>query len=82
MARRSNLRPSEYPTKEIAMRVPLFLFDSERWDWFAAGDEEIAKPTPRSAPNDNSVERILFELGLVFAIPLASATLIGIIFGA
>ena len=64
------------------MRFIRSLSDAERWQWFAAGDETVAKPLPRSAPNDNSAQRLLFEIGLTFAIPLALAALIGIIFGA
>ena len=64
------------------MRIVRLLSDPERWQWFAAGDETVTKPLARSAPNDNSAQRLLFEIGLTFAIPLGLAALIGIIFGA
>ncbi|HEY4940423.1 MAG TPA: hypothetical protein VII56_03270 [Rhizomicrobium sp.] len=59
-----------------------FLSDSNRWDWFAAGDETVAKPAPRSAQNDNSTQQLLFEIGLTLAIPLALAASLALIFGA
>lgn len=55
--------------------------DPERWDWFAAGDPDVAPRATRSLPNDNSARQLLFETGLVLLVPLAFAALIEIILG-
>ncbi len=56
--------------------------DPERWDWFAAGDPDVAPSVLRSSRADNSPRQLLFETGLALFIPLAFAALIEIIFGA
>ena len=59
--------------------------DPDRWEWFAAGDESVASATHirgRASNDDNSSEQLLWQAGLVIAIPLAIAALIQIIFAA
>jgi hypothetical protein len=55
--------------------------NQERWDWFAAGDPEVAPRIVYSYPHDNSAYQLLFEAGLVFLVPLVLATLIELILG-
>ncbi len=62
------------------MGLVRYLSDSRRWEWFAAGDESVA-PLARSAPHDNTPGRLIFEIGLVFAVPLALAALASAAFG-
>lgn len=58
-------------------------FDSRRWDWYAQGETDaVRKKIRRASQVDNSVQRILFETGLILFVPLALAALIEIIFGA
>ena len=55
---------------------------TERWEWFAGGDPQVA---PRVLPvhqSNNSAHRIMFEIGLIFLVPLALATIIGVVFSA
>ncbi|MEI9996702.1 MAG: hypothetical protein WDM91_19040 [Rhizomicrobium sp.] len=56
------------------------LSDSERWAWFA-GETDVALP-PRAASSGNDAGRVFFEMGLVFAVPLALAALFSAAFGA
>ena len=53
-------------------------FDSLRWEWFAAGDPDVAPTAPVSS-DDNSAHHVLFEVGLFLLIPLGLAALIEII---
>jgi hypothetical protein len=62
------------------MRFFTTLSDPDRWQWFAAGDESVA-PLARSTSTDNSPQRLLWEVGLVFAVPLALAALCSVLFG-
>jgi hypothetical protein len=55
--------------------------DPGRWDWFAAGDTAVA-PLARSAPNNNSPQQLIWEIGLVLAAPLVAAALFSAYFGA
>lgn len=58
------------------MRVFRFLSDPERWAWFAAGDEPVTRPLSRSvATDDNSPDRIVWEIGRIIAAALALAVL-------
>ncbi|HTP78248.1 MAG TPA: hypothetical protein VMJ73_14875 [Rhizomicrobium sp.] len=60
---------------------PFHWIDHERWDWFAAGDPDLAPKVRPSPPDENSAQQILFETGLALLIPLALAALIEIILG-
>jgi hypothetical protein len=54
-------------------------FEVNRWDWYARGDETVVRRTARgtkSGPEDNSSERVLWECGLVIAVPLAIAAFV------
>ena len=51
---------------------------SERWEWFASGDPQVAPRIVPSPLHQNSAGQILFEAGLLFLVPLAMATAIGI----
>jgi hypothetical protein len=62
------------------MRFIGFVSNTERWNWFAAGDGEVIS-TRRAASERNAPVRVLFEIGLVLAVPLAAATAICIAFG-
>lgn len=57
------------------------LAKSERWEWFACGDPLVAPRVLPSPLSNNSARQILFEAGLLFLIPLATATAIGIVLG-
>ncbi len=63
------------------MRLIRYCSDPIRWEWFAAGDAAIAPPA-RSAPNNNSPQQLIWEIGLVLAAPLAAAALVSLYFGA
>ena len=57
-------------------------FDPERWAWFAAGDDSAPSRISFNSPSqDNSPTRILWEVGWVFAIPLAFAALVQLVLG-
>ncbi len=62
------------------MRFPTYLSDPDRWSWFAAGDDTMA-PLARSTSRNNSPQHLIFEMGLVFAVPLMLAALFSILFG-
>jgi hypothetical protein len=66
---------------EPSMHLVRYWSDPARWEWFAAGDTTIAPPA-RSAPNDNSSQRLIWEIGLLLAAPLAAAALFSVYFGA
>lgn len=52
-----------------------FLTDSARWNWYGAGDETIA-PRAAAVPSElNATDRVFWEMGLVFAIPLLIAVM-------
>ncbi len=56
------------------------LSEHERWQWFAAG-ETAGAAYPRSHPAGNEPERVLFEIGLIFALPLALAAFVTLMLG-
>jgi hypothetical protein len=47
--------------------------DVERWNWYAAGDETVAPRAVVVSVGANATGRVFFEMGLVFAVPLALA---------
>lgn len=63
------------------MRVLGHWFDSERWEWFAAGDPEVASKAAPSHTEKNSPQTLLFQSGLTLFVPLALAALIQAILG-
>lgn len=63
------------------MSAPNGWFDHARWEWFAAGDPDADFKVARKTSDENSAQRVLFEIGIFLAIPLALAALIEIIFG-
>jgi hypothetical protein len=52
-----------------------------RWEWFAAGDPLVAPRIVPSPVHNNSAQRLLFEAGLLFLVPLAIAALLQIFLG-
>lgn len=54
----------------------------ERWEWFAGGDPQVAPRVLPARRSSNSAHRIMFEIGLIFLVPLALAAVIGVAFGA
>lgn len=60
---------------------PFHWADDERWDWFAAGDPDVASKAERKPVDANSAVQVLFETGLIFLVPLALAALIEIVLG-
>ena len=52
-----------------------YLADTERWDWYAAGDQTIAPRAVAAPAEPNSADRVFWEMGLVFVIPLLIAVL-------
>ena len=62
-----------------------FSTDSDRWKWFAAGDDSLDRPAAsaiRHSPEDSSPVRVLWEVGLIVVIPLVFAALIQLVFAA
>jgi hypothetical protein len=55
---------------------------SERWEWFAGGDPQVAPRIVPARQSSNSAHRVMFEIGLSFLVPLALATVIGVVFSA
>ena len=53
--------------------------NQERWEWFAAGDPEVAPRIAQASSDKNSAQRLLFETGLVLLIPLVLATVIELV---
>ena len=53
--------------------------DAERWEWYAAGDKAVAPPARAPHVDDNSAPRLAWEIGWVFAIPLAIAALVSLL---
>jgi hypothetical protein len=47
-----------------------------RWEWFASGDPRVAPRVVPSPAHNNSAQRLLFEAGLLFLVPLALAALL------
>jgi hypothetical protein len=54
---------------------------SERWEWFASGDPQVAPRVVPSPAHNNSAGRLLFETGLLFLVPLALAAAIQFVLG-
>jgi hypothetical protein len=52
-----------------------------RWEWFAAGDPLVAPRIVPSPVHNNSAQRLLFEAGLLFVVPLAIAAFLQVILG-
>lgn len=63
------------------MRALAILADAERWRWFAAGDQSLARPLPRSSGHDNSPTHVVWLIGLTMAVPLALAVGVSELFG-
>ncbi len=56
--------------------------DTERWEWFAAGDPAVASTkVARSTSAKNSARQLLFESGIVLVVPLAVAAVLEIVLG-
>ncbi len=55
--------------------------ESERWQWYAAGDETLANPTAAHPTDANVPERVVWEMGLAIAIPLVLAVVAGVVLG-
>lgn len=55
--------------------------DPDRWTWFAAGEPGVAPPA-RSRPGNNTPQQVIWEIGLVIAVPLALAALFAVLRGA
>ena len=49
------------------------LSDAERWEWYAAGDKTVAPRAVSRHVTANEPEVVLWEMGLVFAVPLVVA---------
>ena len=60
---------------------PFHWADHERWDWFGAGDPDVAPKAARKPVDANSAVQVWFETGLIFLVPLALAALIEIVLG-
>jgi hypothetical protein len=60
------------------IRLP---YDPDRWTWFAAGDETLVPKRARSEPQNNSPDRLAWEIGLVLAAPLAFAAIVTVWLG-
>jgi hypothetical protein len=54
----------------------------ERWEWFAGGDPQVATRVLPARQSANAAHRVMFEIGLSFLVPLALATVIGVVLGA
>ena len=52
-----------------------FFTDVERWNWYGAGDETVAPRLVPKAATVNATDRVFWEIGLVFAVPLVLAVL-------
>ena len=61
------------------MRLTLSI-NQERWEWFAAGDPEVAPGISRASHYKNSAQQVLFETAFVILVPLLLATMIGLVF--
>ncbi len=62
------------------MENSLPVSSADRWAWYGAGDTSVA---PRARPRawaDAGPDRVTFEIGLAFAVPLALAAIAGVIF--
>lgn len=64
------------------MRYLVTWSDPKRWDWYAEGETDAVRNIRRASQADNSVQRVLFETGLILLIPLALAALAQIVLGA
>jgi len=51
------------------------LLKAETWNWYAAGDETVAPRVLPTATAANATDRVFWEMGLVFAVPLLLAVL-------
>lgn len=56
--------------------------DPRRWDWYAQGETNAVRKIRHASQAENSVQRVLFEIGLILIIPLALAALAQIVLGA
>ena len=56
--------------------------DPRRWDWYAQGATNAVRKIRHASQDENSVQRVLFEIGLIFLVPLALAALAQIVLGA
>jgi hypothetical protein len=54
---------------------------ADRWSWSVAGDGIMAPPAAPSPAKNNSVQQLIFEIGLAIAVPLALAALFSILVG-
>lgn len=52
-----------------------------RWEWFASGDPRVAPRVVPSPAHNNSAQRLMFEAGLLFLVPLALAALLQVFLG-
>jgi hypothetical protein len=57
--------------RRLSMRK--YLTDADRWNWYAAGDETIAPRAVVAPAEPNSTNRVFWEMGLVFVVPLLVA---------
>lgn len=55
--------------------------DTDRWEWYAVGDKSLARPVSRAPLHKNAAEQVSWEIGLVFAVPLALAAVAALCFG-
>jgi len=56
--------------------------DPRRWDWYAQGETNAVRKIRHVSQAENSVQRVLFETGLIVLVPLALAALTQIVLGA
>lgn len=64
------------------MRYLFAWSDPKRWDWYAQGETNAVRKIRHAAQAENSVQRVLFETGLILLVPLALAALAQIVLGA
>jgi len=55
--------------------------DTDRWEWYGAGDKSVAPSATTRPTGDNAPERVLWEMGLVVAIPLILAAIASVVLG-
>jgi hypothetical protein len=54
--------------------------DSERWEWYAAGDRTVAPPIRSPLAHCNTPAHAAWEIGWVFAVPLTLAVIAALAF--